>query len=162
MTIKSYYDDTPDLLKKRYYFLYDLDGNDTKELLLGQAWGEDIYLYAVYAIKNGIAVRQEEYWYDPQRGNPPLLYKNGIIRVEADGDTMLQYYRFEDGELKFQIMLIDDYSPVFDSGNYKRVDEKGGFSKIITKAEFDRLQKEFEGDGQVIELDWKPLAEYGR
>jgi len=26
----------------------------------------------------------------------------------------------------------------------------------------DTLQKEFEGDGEVVELDWKPLAEYGR
>jgi hypothetical protein len=32
----------------------------------------------------------------------------------------------------------------------------------ITQAEFDRVQNEMEGDGQVVELDWKPLAEYGR
>jgi len=31
----------------------------------------------------------------------------------------------------------------------------------ITKAEFDRVQKEMKGNGQMVEFDWKPLAEYG-
>jgi len=54
--------------------------------------------------------------------------------------------------------LIDDYGQCYRFNIY--VDEFPGTP--ITKAEFDRVQKEFEGDGQTVELDWKPLAEYGR
>jgi hypothetical protein len=32
----------------------------------------------------------------------------------------------------------------------------------LSPNEFDRVKQEFEDDGQVVEIDWKPLAEYGR
>ncbi|MCL2299140.1 MAG: hypothetical protein FWC27_03210, partial [Firmicutes bacterium] len=63
---------------------------------------------------------------------------------------------------KCKIMLLDDYSPDTDTGECYRKDGQDDLPKVITKAEFDRLKNEFEGDGQTVELDWKPLAEYGR
>jgi len=141
-----------------YYYLYDIDGNGTKELLLGVEWGGHIFLDAVYTIQNGVAVQQEAYFMDTTIGPPPLLYKNGTIRVNRVDDTIIFYYyyfRFENGELKLQIMLIDDMGRYFSNKDpMKRTP--------ITKSEFDRVKKEMEGDGQVVELDWKPLAEYGR
>jgi len=141
-----------------HYVLYDLDGNGTNELLLGfKEWG----LVEVYSIQNGVAVRQEESsLLDPAEVSPPLLFKNGVIRVNwnTDGAPRIAYYRFEDGELKRSTTLIDNFGQYYRYNMY--ADQFPGAS--ITKAEFNRLQKEFEGDGQVVELDWKPLAEYER
>ena len=127
-----------------------------------EGW-KGICLIAVYTIHDGVAVLQEGYWADSQRGSPPLLYKNGTLKEFNDyDDKMFAYYRFENGELKYQTMLIDNFSEELNSGFYYRSDGIGRPSKVITKEEFELVQKEFEGDGQVIELDWKPLAEYGR
>ena len=142
-----------------YYFLYDIDDNGTKELLLGFEWEGKMYLESVHVIKDGIAVRQEALpkW---MAGLPPsLLFMNGTIRGAAGGDNNLSYgyYRFEAGELKWKISLE------YESGEYF-LRYPDNLTKFIptTKEEYERLKKEMEGDGQLVELDWKPLAEYGR
>ncbi|MCL1951696.1 MAG: hypothetical protein FWF60_02590 [Oscillospiraceae bacterium] len=156
--IKEEFENAPDQLNHLYYAFYDIDGNGTKELLLGVEWGGHIFLDAVYTIQNGVAVQQEAYFMDPTIGPPPLLYKNGTIRVNRVDDTIIFYYyyfRFENGELKLQIMLIDDMGRYFSNIDpMKRTP--------ITKEEFDRVQREMEGDGQTVALDWKPLEEYGQ
>jgi len=143
------------------YALYDIDGNGTNEFFRGIECGGALLATAIYTIQNGVAVRQEEFWEpDFSRSFPTLLFKNGTIRSGNDngGELGIIYYRFENGELKRQTTLIDDF------GQYYRfnvnVDVFPGTP--ITKAEFEAVQKEFEGDGQVVELDWKPLAEFGR
>jgi len=141
-----------------YYALYDIDGNGTEEFIQGLGGGERKLINAVYAIQNGIALRQEEYWYpDVERALSALLFKNGTIRDinETDGELSFTYFRFENGALKRQTTLIDDY------GEYYRFNLTIDKTRI-TKKEFNRLRKKYEGDGQVVELDWKPLAEYGR
>ncbi|MCL2141184.1 MAG: hypothetical protein FWH42_05960 [Dehalococcoidia bacterium] len=151
------HDDHPDGLKNVQYTFYDLDGNGTQELLIGiVAWG----LANVYAYQNGVAVRQEEFFIDPAEVSPPILLKNGAIKLEWDtyGAPRVAYYRFIDGVLKRQITLLDDFGQYYRYDMY--VDQFPGAS--ITKEEFDRVQKEMEGDGQVVELDWKPLAEWGQ
>ena len=141
-----------------YYAFYDIDGNGTEELLLGidSGWGKS--LYAIYTIKNGGAVQQKQYITDPVSDPPSLLFQNGTIRSDGNYDGVLDfsYYCFENSELKFQTLLTNDY------GSYYRLYVQYGPSKSITKEEFNRVKKEFEGDGQTVELDWKPLAEYGR
>ena len=144
------------------YALYDIDGNGTKEFLLGgddSFWGK--YLLDVFTIQDGAVVHPERLrislgYYDA----PPSLFENGTIRTEWDneGPRYYCYYRFEDGVLKQQEILYEYGFDHFRSS----VDNYGPLGTSITKEEFDRLQKEFEGDGQVVELDWKPLAEYGR
>jgi hypothetical protein len=153
--------DTPPL----YYLLNDIDGNGVKELLIGTEEWDKKGLAVVYTIQNGAAVHQKEFWWprDDDRFGLPVLFKNGTIKATSDdyGDLLLHfYYRFENGELKLLAELVD-FSLYLDRYKYCK-DGNEDIAIYITKAEFDRLQKEFEGDGQTVELDWKPLAEYGR
>jgi len=153
------YDASPEQLSDQCYALYDFDKNGAKELIIGlKDWG----IVDVYTIQNGVAVRQAEFFVDPYGGAQPTLLKNGTIRKEwmYDGcQRNISYHRFEDGELKFQISLRDDCDNWGSCFQYDPVTKN---ETQINKKEFDRLKKEFEGDGQVIELDWKPLTEYGQ
>ena len=143
-----------DYLKDNYYALYDIDG-DGVELLLGKTWNANIHLITVYSIKNGVALQLEGFvnYLDDRWGvsSPPVLLKNGTIKMGA-----AQYYWLEDGEIK-NIATIEE-----EGKYYKFVINELYPGTPISKAEFDRLQKEMEGDGEVVELDWKPLAEYGQ
>ena len=144
----------------KHFFLYDIDGDGTKELLLGMETYSGIVLFAVYSIQDNIAARQEALtpWMEEFPFQRSLL-KNGTIKIEGRDEVGpgYGYLRFEDGELRRQASLGIDY------GEYVRIYTENGYERVpITKAEFDRLQKEMEGDGQVVDLDWKPLAEYGR
>jgi len=154
--IKEYEDDDIQLLRAEHYVYYDIDGNGTKELLMG--WGGS--LERVYTIRNGVAVQQEEFYVHLDTAGPTVLFENGTIRGEGSGEggTLSNgYYRFEAGELKWKISLN------IESGEYlKRYPNDPMKSIPISKEEYDRLKKEMEGDGQLVELDWKPLAEYGR
>ena len=154
--LRKYIKERDGKVEHSYYTFHDIDGDGTEELLMG--WAKD--LERVYTIHNGIVVRQE-----PGLGgdyNPPVvLFNNGAIRsiINLDGPELqlFNYYRIEDGNLKLQIQLRaqPDYYK-----HYKNEEDTSGI--LITKAEFDRLQKELEGDGQEVELDWKPLAEFER
>ena len=138
------------------YAFYDVDSDGKKELLEGGNYWNNLYLARVYTIQNSIAVRQEAFLSDPTMDLVALLYKNGTIRLEDTMNNRFTYYQFEGGELKFQIKLFND------SVEYYGILELNGPRTLIAKEEYDRLQKEMEGDGQVVDLDWKPLAEYGR
>jgi len=139
-----------------YYFLYDIDGNGTKELLVGMEMWDQIYFYVVYTIIDGVMALQEEFTWNYFFGPPPVLFKNGTIRAISDDGKNYSYYRFENGALRLQVRLRKS------SSGYKRTDGRSGDSRKITIIGFKLAQKEFEGDGQVVEFDWKPLAEYGR
>ena len=144
----------------QFYALYDVDGNETRELLLGGEWANrGIGILHVYTTRNGVAVRQEGFYWDPEESPPPMLLNNGTIRRSGTGGydfdgSYSAYYRIEAGELKFQLTLK------YAVGNYFRSDR--GYENPITKEEYDRVQQEMEGDGKTVELDWKPLAEYGK
>ena len=113
---KEYKEDYYNHLEVRHFTLRDIDGNGTKELLLGAGRFpvNPISLYAVYVIRNGNAVYQEEFWLPPEHNSS--LFENGTIRGEFDNDGDLQfyYYRFENGTLKLQTMLVHAYN----SDNY--------------------------------------------
>ena len=147
-------------MKRQFYTLYDIDGNNTDELLLGvECVSGGIGLGAVYSIQNNVVVKQEEFVADIYYSSPSdVLFKNGTIRSESydAGELNVAYFCFEDGELKFQTLLLDS------RGNYYRMHVQFGSLAPITKEEYDRLRKEYEGDGQLAALDWKPLEEYGR
>jgi len=141
----------------RYYTFQDIDNDGIEELLLGYEATVGVALISVFVIHNNDAVHQEQFSVDPEYPVLSLLFKNGTIRNSGNdesGGLFYTYFLLEDGELKLQTVLTDNWD------GYFQFDGKKDIS--ITKEEFDQLAKEFEGDGQVVELDWKPLAEYGR
>jgi len=154
---RSISDKSYDYLPTQYYTLYDIDGNGTKELLLGsEEWGA-LVLIIIYAIQDGVAVEQRfRVMGEGGSAFPSLLFENGVIRVDSGDDSgrYIIYYCFENGALICPTALVDRY------GEYYLDD--GWPGTPITKEEFDRVQREMEGDGQTVALDWKPLAEYGR
>jgi len=146
-----------------FYALYDLDGNGTKELLLGyETWGDIMCPYLVFATQNGVAVQQEAYLWFEGNGPPPVVYRTGTIKAEFsdDGGSTFYYYKMEDGELRYQTMLVAD-NREFDNEihdyrhEYFRFDPDTEKSISVTQKEFERLQKELEGDGMPADLDWK-------
>lgn len=153
-----------DFISEQHFALYDVDGNGVNELLLGVEMWEDgeITLHSICAIQNGVAMKPISLWTDDD--SPVVLFDNATIMTKraSDNERRITYYRFEDGELKYQTGLRygDDYSLEYDDGEYYR--RESGEYIPITKEEFDRVKQEMEGDGQVVELDWKPLAEYGQ
>ena len=138
-----------------YYAFFEIDDIGTQALLLGA----DGALFDVYVIQNGIAVQQE---INIGEFDSPILFKNGVIRTHSygDGEKYFYYYRFEKGLLIEQDTVLTEY--LDDDNVFFRNSDNRRTGISITKEEFDRLQKEFEGDGQLAELDWKPLADYGK
>ena len=158
-----------------YYAFYDMDGDGTEELLLGKGYGAELpRLIEVYAIQGGIAVQQpfrvsrsadDAYYLSPS------LLDNGIIWSfydNGDGSKLCYWgYRFEDGQLKLQMKLarsmsFDGHDYSYEGNAYFRgnVEDAAGKDTPIGYEEYERLWKEFAGDGQSIEIDWKPLAAY--
>ena len=153
------------------YALYDIDSNGTKELLVGSkmypSLGDDIALLYLYTIRDEKAVDTGFVFWDGS-SLQPLLFQNGTIKtVDAEMDW-ISYYRFEGDELKLQVCLEDH------SGRYEwwlRTEQPGDppppYITVdpeertpLTQEEFERLREDMEGDGQVVEIDWKPLKEY--
>ena len=151
----DYHKDSIDLsgnpyLNHFHYAFYDIDGNGTKALLLG------MYkcIETIFVVQNGVAVLQDQYSWDSESGIPSVIFKNGIIR---SGDDYAKYYRFIDGELKMlQPMLV---RTGYVTEYFRREPSK---DISITKEEYERLKREFEGNGEIVKIDWKPLAEYGK
>jgi len=155
------------------YVLYDTDGKGTMALLLG--WdnpnGE---IYEIYTLRNGIAELQLSCVDYP--GECIIrMYKNGNISAsQLNGVGSGGWYRFEDGQLKYIVSIGEywDENGLY-SGYYRRDpagDESDFFFDFvpdgtevpITDEECRRLSVELRGDNERAELDWKPLAEYGR
>jgi len=150
------------------YVLYDTDGNGTMALLLG--W-ENPYgqVKEIYTFQNGVIERKLSA-NDPGAEETMIkMLKTGYICTEKlNGMGTNGYYCFEDGQLKLVAGLgVDDHG-------YFRVDPTGekrdyffdfipdGTEVRVVEEEARRLAEGFWGDGQTVELDWKPLAEYGR
>ena len=156
-------------MESHYYALHDFDGDGAKLIIAkGTGYrGESgvMYPYAIYSIQNGVAVRHNEF--DSYAGDSingidmeSLFFENGTIKQENWYLSCIFYYRFEAGEL-VKTCLMDDYG-AFSYLGFKRITKQDEPQRHITGAKCKRIKKEFEGDGQTIELDWKPLADYGR
>jgi hypothetical protein len=149
--------------------LYDIDGDGVNELLLGSDHMlpehlDDIWFSDVHKIQNGVAVQQKldvDYWVSA------ILFENGTIGVKfkfagSGLENVFEsiYYCFGNGELKLQDEIRDQ------DGKYFRwilsVYPLEDPLEPLTKQQYDALVKKYEGNGKVVELDWKPVAEYGR
>jgi len=154
------------------YALYDTDGNGTMALLLGV---ENPYGFAreIFTIQNGVVERKLNVNNYQDAGDSMIyMLKTGYVCTEqanGPGGTK-RCYRFENGQLKF-VAGLGGYE--HNNGGF-RVDPTGGdrdffFDFVpdgtevrISNDEYMRLIDEFIGDWEPVELDWKPLAEYGR
>jgi len=141
------------------YALWDIDDNNTKALLLYGLW-----FYDVYVIKDGVAVLQQSFKKEDDADDlDASLLENGTIMVTAyqkEGnriETVNSFYHFKDGELKLQAKLIGVFG-----GNYFYASTDD--NRIpITEEEYVQLMEEYaKGGFESPDLDWKPLAEYGR
>ena len=182
----------------RYYAVVDIDGDGTKELLLGEAdrGARTAHSWEIYTVRDHKAVRQIhlyngswDYGY-----NTPVLFQNGTIRTN-DNWGSIYYYSFEDGELRKQACLenelesMSDWSETGDNAelfdvwlkqhkdwltrcgvsdddgaspyHLYRGEPNGGRDEIyLTQEEYERAVREFEGDGEVVEINWKPISKY--
>ena len=145
----------------RYYALHTIDGNEV--LLLGVEERGTIFLDVIYVIQNDTAIQQERImWGGGLRwaSFPPALFENGTIRVgndmDADSALIFRYYRFDNSELRPRVRLIKecDIHHFYSYPSQERIQ--------ITREEFERRKQEMEGNGQTIEIDWRPLSEFGR
>lgn len=153
-----------------YYFMYDLDNDGSKELLLG-SWmriGNDIEseniqrkicLTNIYTIKNGKAVQVEGItWFDTEIIQARILYSNGLIVTKTGHDVDPGYFilGYENGKLVPKCYTIhgDDYRKIVD---FDRFSEE----IIISKREYKKLYNDFCGKAKVVDIDWKFIDEYG-
>jgi len=152
------------------YVLYDTDGKGTMALLLGWENSEG-FICEIFTLRNGVAERKFSI---PDGSNDHVIrmMKTGYIYTEDlhGAGTTRGYYCFEDGQLR----LAAGLGGYEDVSGYFRVDPTDGerdffFGFVpdgtevpINDEECRRLVKEFVGDWEPAELDWKPLAEYGR
>ena len=151
------------------FILYDT-GCESAPALLAGVDNFNGYIHEIYTFQNGAA--KQVLCIDYETGDCYInILKTGIIKTGSFGVSTNSYYRFdEEGQLKL-IMKLDSY------GDYRglfRVDPTGekkdfdfyftpdGTEVHISQKKFERLKEEIEGDGEVVDLDWKPLAEYGR
>ncbi|MDR1465479.1 MAG: hypothetical protein LBJ11_09305 [Oscillospiraceae bacterium] len=143
-----------------YYALYDVNGDGLEELFTCDLEVSDLGDYRIYALQDGVAVEQE--FRPPDFA--PKLFQNGLFRCDFWGDpgTITYYYRFEGSQLKYQTYFWeDDYDP--ENRIYYRDDDSSERRPIeITQQEYERQMKEIEGNGQVVEPDWKLMEDYKR
>lgn len=160
----------------QYYAFYDIDGNGTKELLVGAKTNEDygVGIYELYTIQDGKAVEQDIFVWDAV-SPAPQVFQNGAIKVIDLENTMIYYHRFEAGGLKQKLRLYDNSltyeadlrcgvpenvigSPYYfyDTSN----PDEPAKRTPITKEEFEQMQKDMIGNGQVVDIAWTPLADY--
>jgi len=151
------------------YALYDTDNQGTMALFLGIK-NPDGFINEIYILQNGVAERVLSA--DNASGDCVItMYKTGVICTDQlDGEGAGGLYRFEDGQLK----LIAGLGTYGDERGGYRVGPTGGekdffFDFIpdgtevyMSADEFNGLIEELLGDFEPMELDWKPLAEYGR
>ncbi len=198
-TVKDTYDEIIDFYVKypnldfeceTYYFIYDIDGNGTEELLIGRphmvgypAYGPydfEIMLDKLYTIKDGVVVEQDIMdWWSVMCIYERTVFDNGLIRYVGGGTNSLDYFylKFADGEMKIQESLehyggekhfiatqemIDGIKSV-ESAAYKELEfHNKSEQKEITAEEFERMRAEIEGDAKPVEIKWKNIDEYGR
>jgi len=151
------------------FVLYDANGEGAKALLVGVK-NYNGYIDEIFTFQNGAAEQVLSVAYDT--GDTYILpLKTGVIKTGSFGVSTNSYYRFDaEGQLKL-IVKLDSYgdkrglfrvNPTGEDKDYDFYFIPDGTEVRITQEEYERLHEQLEGDGQVVELDWKPLAEYGR
>lgn len=152
------------------YTLYDVDSQGKQALLLG--WKNSSgQVSEIYTIEDGVA-EQKLSIFDKMGQEAIVIWKTGVIST-GQSDGVVWYYRFEEGQLKL-IAGLGMYANWGDKSGGFRVDPTSGDSDFffdfipdgteipIGPDEYNAMIDEFLGDREPADLDWKPLAEYGR
>lgn len=152
-----------------FYFLYDLDGDRTNELLLGSlssvGWDEDdskaIYITVVYGLENGKVKRLSnlDWWNNFYLWNRVLL-ENGSILTTYGNEYNPNFYSYalENGKfvLKCDATVADNSITKY---NVKySFDDKG---REISQEEARRLYNSIIGESKKVDIKWKCIDEYG-
>ena len=152
-----------------YYFIYDINGDGTDEMIMGD-WirttidvddadpPKKVLISNVYTVKDGEVVKLSGgfWWEDDYIWNRVLL-TNGVIQT-TDGHEDYPNYSFmaiENGELKLKCRIQ------YTSGGYFRIYDTQE-KEVITKEEFESLRDESIGDATPVEIEWKRIDEYGQ
>ena len=151
------------------FVLYDTDDEDIPALLVGVE-NPFSYVSEIFTFQNGAAEQVLSVDYDT--GDTYICpLKTGVIKTGSFGVSTNSYYRLDEkGQLKL-IVKLDSYgderglfrvNPTDSENDFDFYFIPDGTEVRISQEEYERLQKEMEGDGKTVDLDWKPLAEYGR
>jgi len=148
-----------------FYALYDINGDGTKELLLGAGGDYFTNLFDIYTIRNGVAEQQLTH---PGSTSSMSIFKNGTVKTSygRQGSYGDSYYRFKGGQLLYCLSLLSQERWISDDEwtvDYFKSDTTNFHSKVqISQEEYDRLRREYESNGREVEISWRPVAEYGK
>ena len=138
-----YYDST---FKHGGFYLIDLDGDGTEEMLWGEngpgAWAGMIY--DIYTIKDGELVKLCTGW---GRNRYQLSTGNVIINEGSSGasNSCFGYYTCQNGELVLGKMVEYDEDLITDEVSYAEVDENFNVIKYISESEYDEVVNSYAG-----------------
>ena len=153
-----------------YYFLYDINGDGTNELLLG-SWhrlGNDIdasdstmkiCISSIYTLKNGKIIKIDSgNWWVQDLIQDRILYSNGKI-VDTFGYKDIPSYFIL--SLKDDKLTVESYVMHTEKGYSKIVDYEKWEDKEISQKEYYSIFNQFCGDAKKVDIDWKRIDEYG-
>ena len=156
------------------YSLYDINDDDTDELILariGVLGGSTVYdyeginaertygilIYSVYTISDGKAIKADLLAISGD-AYQTILFDNGLIKVVCcTPRNPWIYYNKMVGD-NFEVI---DY-PIFKNYNGECFSFKDCVENPITEEEFNRRIAEIEDGAHPVELEWKHLQDYGK
>ena len=166
-----------DAANEARYFLYDIDGNGSEELIFGQVrvlGGMDVYdvrlstdevppvmgilIVDIYSIVDGKASRQKQMVLGGGAAYETQILSNGIVKISYNTPALPSdsYYSFADSVGSYIGSLKANRD-----GTFTYVDSNVA-NQAISKDEFDRRIAEIEDGAHPIEIEWKRLQNYGK
>ena len=166
-----------DAANEARYFLYDIDGNGSEELIFGQVrvlGGMDVYdvrlstdevppvmgilIVDIYSIVDGKASRQKQMVLGGGAAYETQILSNGIVKISYNTPALpsYSYYSFADSVGSYIGSLKANRD-----GTFTYVDSNVA-NQAISKDEFDRRIAEIEDGAHPIEIKWKRLQDYGK
>lgn len=166
-----------DAANEARYFLYDIDGNGSEELIFGQVrvlGGMDVYdvrlstdevppvmgilIVDIYSIVDGKASRQKQMVLGGGAAYETQILSNGIVKISYNTPALpsYSYYSFADSVGSYIGSLKANRD-----GTFTYVDSNVA-NQAISKEEFYRRIAEIEDGAHPIEIKWKRLQDYGK
>ena len=166
-----------DAANEARYFLYDIDGNGSEELIFGQVrvlGGMDVYdvrlstdevppvmgilIVDIYSIVDGKASRQKQMVLGGGAAYETQILSNGIVKISYNTPALpsYSYYSFADSVGSYIGSLKANRD-----GTFTYVDSNVA-NQAISKDEFNRRIAEIEDGAHPIEIEWKRLQNYGK
>ena len=181
--VKKYYENLVetqglDAVERARYFLYDIDGDGSEELIFGQLdvlGGTGVYdirvtideapmvygmmIVDVYSIIDGKPFRQDKINLSGGGAYETQILSNGIMKSSRDTPYLPQYsyYKFTDGVGDYVASLT-----MYRDGTFAYLDKNSREEEFISQEEFNRRIAEIEDGAHPVELEWKHLQDYGK